>query len=100
MNSLENVYVSQLLNEARKKNFLSYDKEKKLRNIEAWRKQKAITNPLFNLKSAQEFLDADKNTQFKIFKEWVDATLPNTAPQQIIKQMIKQLDNNTHFYEI
>ena len=88
------------INDQAKANFLSYDKEKKLRNIEAWRKQKAITNPLFNLISAQEFLNADKNTQFKIFEKWVDVTLPNTAPQQYIKHMIEQINNNKHFYEI
>ena len=68
------------INEQAKANFLSYDKEKKLRNIEAWRKQPAITNMYYNRQNAMQFLNADKNKQLSILKQWSTVTLPTTDP--------------------
>lgn len=64
--------------------FLSFDNDKKLRNIAAWRKLKLITNPYFNKQSAEEFVNADQKKQFKILKKWGMVTLPTTTPSAIV----------------
>lgn len=64
--------------------FLSYDTDKKLRNIEAWRKLKAITNPYFNKTNAEEFVNADYDKQLEILKKWGMVTLPTSDPSMFV----------------
>ena len=64
--------------------FLSYDNDKKMRNIEAWRKLKAVTNPFFNKSNAEEFINADRPKQFEILKKWGTVTLPTSDPSMFV----------------
>ena len=64
--------------------FLSYDNDKKMRNIEAWRKLKAVTNPFFNKSNAEEFINADRPKQFEILKKWSTVTLPTSDPSMFV----------------
>lgn len=64
--------------------FLSYDNDKKMRNIEAWRKLKAITNPYFNKANAEEFINAEEPKQIEILKKWGMVTLPTSEPSALV----------------
>ena len=55
-----------------------------MRNIEAWRKLKAVTNPFFNKSNAEEFINADRPKQFEILKKWGTVTLPTSDPSMFV----------------
>lgn len=74
----------QLINDAAKQNFLSYDDEKKMRNIKSWEGLQKITNPYYNSKSANEFIEADYEKQLEILKKWAMVTLPTTDPSMFV----------------
>lgn len=72
------------INNIAKEKFLSYDTDKQLRNIEAWKNQKAITNTLYNKTNAEKFLQANESEKLNILKDWANNTLVTTDPSTFI----------------